>query len=117
MAEKVSPEVHAAYQRIHASDDFARLRKAYLAFVFPATVAFMIWYLTYVLASNWAPGFMGTYLFGNINIALVFGVLQFVTTFGIAWAYARYSARRMDPIASSLLEDFEHEVGSEGGAR
>ena len=117
MAEKVSPEVHAAYERIHATDDFARLRKAYLAFVVPATAAFMIWYLTYVLASNWAPGLMGTYLFGNINVALVFGVLQFVTTFGIAYYYARHSAAAMDPLAEKLLQDFEDEVGTEGGAR
>jgi uncharacterized membrane protein (DUF485 family) len=54
---------------------------------------------------------MGTQVFGTINVALLFGLLQFVTTFGIAWVYARYSARAMDPIAADLLDDFEREVG------
>ncbi len=112
VAEKVTPEVHAAYERIHGSEEFAGLRSSYLRFVVPATIGFMVWYVLYVLCSNWAPGFMGTQLFGNINVALVFGLLQFLTTFGIAWAYARYSARTMDPVATGLREDFEQEVGA-----
>lgn len=110
MAEKITPEVHAAYERIHASAEFAELRSKYLRFVVPMTVGFMVWYLLYVVCSNWAPGLMGTKVFGNINIALLFGLLQFATTFGIAWWYARYSAREMDPIAASLLDGYEKEV-------
>lgn len=111
MAEKVPPEVQQAYERIHSSPEFAELRSNYLRFVVPMTAGFMIWYLLYVVCSNWAPGLMGTKVFGNINIALLFGLLQFATTFGIAWVYARYSARQMDPIAARLLDDFEQEVG------
>ncbi len=36
---------------------------------------------------------MGTKLVGNINVALVFGLLQFVSTFLIAWLYSRYADR------------------------
>jgi uncharacterized membrane protein (DUF485 family) len=110
VAEKISPAVHAEYERIHASADFHRLRSAYRRFVLPTTVAFMVWYLAYVLASNWAPDLMGTKVVGNINVALVWGLLQFVTTFGIAWAYASYSAKNMDPIADDLRGQFEREV-------
>lgn len=111
MADKITPEVQEAYQRIHDSEEFIRLRSRYLRFVVPTTVGFMLWYLLYVVCSNWAPGLMGTQVFGTINVALLFGLLQFLTTFGIAWVYARYSAREMDPIAASLLDDFEQEVG------
>ena len=41
--------------------------------------------------SNWATDFMGTKVVGNINVALVFGLLQFVSTFLIAFLYARYA--------------------------
>ncbi len=110
MVEKITPEAHEEYQRIHATDDFAELKRSYLGFVVPLTVAFMVWYLLYVLMSNWATGFMDTKVFGNINIALVFGLLQFVTTFGIAIWYARFAARRMDPIADALREQYEREI-------
>lgn len=111
MVEKISPEVHAAYERIHQTDEFAELKRSYRRFIFPATIGFMVWYLMYVVASNWAPGFMNIQLFGNINVALVWGLLQFVTTFLLAFAYAKYAAKNMDPIADSLNEGFDSEVG------
>ena len=110
MAERISPEAHAAYQRIHASEEFAELKRSYVRFVVPMTIAFMAWYLLYVLLSNYADDFMAHKVFGNINIALIFGLLQFVTTFGIAIWYARFAARRMDPIADRLGDEYEKEV-------
>ena len=112
MVEDVSSAAHRSYERLHATDEFAELKRSYLGFVLPVTIGFMVWYFLYVILSNWAPGFMGTKVFGNINVALVFGVLQFVSTFAIAWAYQRFSARRMDPLADGLREDFEREVGA-----
>jgi uncharacterized membrane protein (DUF485 family) len=35
-------------------------------------------------------------------VALVFGLLQFVSTFLIAWLYSRYASRRLDPLAEQL---------------
>ena len=110
MAERISPEAHEAYQRIHATDEFAELKRTYLRFVVPMTAAFMAWYLLYVLMSNYAGGFMDTKVVGNINVALIFGLLQFVSTFVIAIWYARFAARRMDPIADRLGDEFEREV-------
>lgn len=109
MAEPITPAEHAAYQRIRASDDFAELRKRYLNFVIPMTVAFMVWYLLFVFASNWAGSFMNYKLFGNINVALVFGLLQFVSTFVIAWLYARHSDNVLDPLSDKLKAEFDEE--------
>ena len=95
-----------AYDQLHDDPDFARLRQAYRSFVLPATVAFLTWYLLYVVMSNWATGLMDTVLFGNINVALVFGLLQFVTTFVLAWLYSRYSNSRLDPLARKLDDEF-----------
>ena len=41
----------------------------------------MVWYITYIICNNWARDFMDTQVVGNINVALVFGLLQFVSTF------------------------------------
>lgn len=111
MVENVSSAAHQAYQRLHATDEFVELKRSYLRFVLPVTIGFMLWYFLYVVLSNWAPGLMGTKVIGNINVALVFGLLQFLTTFLLAWAYERFSARRLDPLADRLRDDFEREVG------
>ena len=90
------------YNELHASPTFRELRSKYRRFAFPATVAFLAWYLLYVVLSNWAHDFMSTKLVGNINVALVFGLLQFATTFAIAWFYARYMDDKVDPLAREL---------------
>src|SRR6186997_3162055 len=94
------PEVNDdKYLEVQQSEDFIKLRKALRSFVFPMTIAFLVWYTLYVVLSAYARDFMGTKVVGNINIALIFGLLQFVTTFLIAWMYSRFAARRLDPVA------------------
>jgi uncharacterized membrane protein (DUF485 family) len=89
------------------SPEFSALRRAFRAFVFPVTIAFLAWYGLYVLLSAYARGFMAHKLVGNINVALVFGLLQFVTTFLIAWLYTRYADRRLDPLADRIRHELE----------
>jgi uncharacterized membrane protein (DUF485 family) len=95
------------YQAVQQSEDFQRLRTKLRKFIFPMTVAFFLWYLLYVLLSAYARGFMSTKVVGNINIALIFGLLQFVSTFLIAWSYSRYASRELDPIADSIRNKME----------
>ncbi|SCE71306.1 Uncharacterized membrane protein, DUF485 family [Micromonospora viridifaciens] len=96
------------YLAVQRSDEFAGLRRALRGFVFPMTIAFFLWYALYVILSAYARGFMGTKLFGShINVALVFGLLQFVSTFVIAWLYSRFADRRIDPIADRIRTELE----------
>ncbi|GII24923.1 DUF485 domain-containing protein [Planosporangium mesophilum] len=91
-----------SYLAVEQSPEFASLRKALRNFVFPMTVAFFVWYALYVILSAYARDFMGVKIVGHINVALVFGLLQFVSTFLIAWLYSRYASRRIDPLAEQL---------------
>jgi uncharacterized membrane protein (DUF485 family) len=95
------------YLAVQNSEEFAGLRKTLRSFVFPMTVAFFLWYALYVLLSAYARGFMGVKLFGNINVALVLGLLQFVSTFLIAWYYAKFAAQRVDPTADKIKDELE----------
>jgi len=97
------------YERVQRTEGFQQLRRRFRAFVFPATVAFLAWYLLYVVLSGWARGFMGTQVIGFINVALIFGLLQFVSTFTIAWLYARHAGRKLDPMAAELAAQVERE--------
>jgi uncharacterized membrane protein (DUF485 family) len=102
------------YVEVARSEEFAGLRKALRSFVFPMTAAFFLWYALYVLLSAYARDFMGAKVFGNINVALVFGLLQFVSTFVIAWWYARYADRNLDPPAERLRLQLEGRDPVEG---
>lgn len=85
-----------------ATEKFVTLKRRFRGFVFPLTVAFLLWYLLYVVLSAYARDFMSTTVAGNVNVAFVFGILQFVSTFGIAWWYSSYARRRLDPLAEEI---------------
>jgi uncharacterized membrane protein (DUF485 family) len=106
------PPTPASYAEVRASAEFVQLRRSYRTFAFPVTVAFIAWYLLYVLLSSFADGFMGTKVAGHFNVAFVFGIAQFVTTFLIAWLYSRYANARLDPGAETLKARLENGIGS-----
>jgi uncharacterized membrane protein (DUF485 family) len=93
------------YTRMESDPRFIELRRRFRTFAFPATVAFLAWYLLYVLLSAFGRGFMDTKVVGNLNIAFFFGILQFVSTFLIAYLYSKYANRHMDPTADELYRD------------
>ena len=108
---------HPVYAELHDSAEFAELRKRFRGFVFPATVAFMVWYLLYVVMSNWATDFMATKVIGNVNVALVFGLLQFASTFAIALLYRSYMNKNVDPLARELEQRYNDEISGGGVTR
>ncbi|MFB7918321.1 DUF485 domain-containing protein [Streptomyces sp. NPDC056061] len=89
------------------SAEFGELRRTHRSFAFPLTIAFVLWYLLYVLLSNYAGGFMGTTVYGHINVAFVLGLAQFVSTFLIAWFYSRHAAAKLDPRAEAIKSRLE----------
>jgi uncharacterized membrane protein (DUF485 family) len=107
--DRIVPDAER-YSATAASEEFAGLRRALRSFVFPMTAAFLVWYLLYVLLSAYARDFMAVKLIGNINVAFVFGILQFVSTFLIAWAYSRYADAKIDPVASRIRAELEEGV-------
>ena len=85
------------------------------SFVFPMAVAFLLWYFAYVLLADYAVEFMSIKVWGNINVGLIMGLLQFVTTFAITGWYVSYSNRKLDPIAAEIRHEIEgHEFDKDG---
>jgi uncharacterized membrane protein (DUF485 family) len=99
--------VPTIYQEVQRTPEFQDLRRRLRRFVFPMSAAFLLWYLLYVLLASFAPAFMATKLVGNINVGLVIGLLQFVSTFAITTVYVRYAERRLDPAGAKLREMIE----------
>jgi uncharacterized membrane protein (DUF485 family) len=103
------------YEQAQVSPEFVELKKRFRAFAFPMTVAFLSWYLLFVLLSTYAHEFMSTKVFGNINVGLIFGLLQFVSTFVITHLYVAHANKQTDPIADEMRERLEaHEFLRDG---
>jgi uncharacterized membrane protein (DUF485 family) len=95
------------HEQVQATAEFAELRSRLRRFVLPMSAAFMLWYLAYVLLASYAPGFMAIPVLGNINVGIVVGLLQFVSTFVVTGLYVRYADRRLDPVAESIRTRME----------
>ena len=105
--QEPTPTAAPDWATIQNSAEFRQLRKRLRGFVFPMTVAFLVWYLLYVLLSAYAHDFMSTKVIGDINIGLIFGLLQFVSTFLITSLYVRHANRHLDPVADKIRADIE----------
>ena len=101
----LTPEEYLAAQN---SPEFIDLKRRFRRFAFPMTAAFFSWYLLYVLLSTYAPDFMATEVFGNVNLGILLGLAQFVTTFVITHLYVAHANKNTDPIADEMRHRLEH---------
>ena len=102
------PIKDSAYVAMHADPRFVELKRRLYRFIFPMSIAFMAWYLLYVLMSAFGRDVMGVDLLGNVNVALIFGILQFISTFGIAVSYTMYANRNFDSRAAELRNELQN---------
>ncbi|WP_063817951.1 MULTISPECIES: DUF485 domain-containing protein [Herbidospora] len=89
-----------------ATDERFRLLKArFRRLALTIVGAFLGWYFLYIALSAFARDFMALPAIGNVNVALLLGVLQFVSTFALAWRYTRYARRMLDPLSAELRDE------------
>jgi uncharacterized membrane protein (DUF485 family) len=95
------------YAAIQASPEFQELRSRLRRFVFPMSALFLLWYSAYVLLGAFAHDFMATRVWGNVNVGLLIGLGQFVSTFLITALYVRFANRDLDPRAEAIRAELE----------
>ncbi|WP_159614589.1 DUF485 domain-containing protein [Glutamicibacter sp. JC586] len=89
------------------SEEFQELRKTHRSFVFPMAIFFLVWYFAYVLLADYFHDFMSIKVWGNVNLGILLGLLQFVSTFAITAAYVSYANKKIDPQATRIRERLE----------
>ncbi|MFI6013730.1 DUF485 domain-containing protein [Streptomyces sp. NPDC051243] len=111
------PVAGDVYLEVQRSAAFREVRSRYRRFVVPAVAGFLSWYVAYVVAATTAPGLMARPVVGAVNVAMVAGFGQFLTTFLFTWAYARHARLRRDQAALELRWDTQELTRvTQGGA-
>ncbi len=106
------------YLEVQRSAAFREVRSRYRRFVIPGLAVFFTWYVGYVVTAQTAPGLMARPVTGSVNVAMLAGLGQFLTTFLFTWAYARHARLRRDRAALDLRWDTQELTrGLRGGER
>src|SRR3954469_8714515 len=106
------------YLEVQRSAAFRQVRGTYRRFVVPGVLVFLVWYVGYVVTATTAPELMARPVVGAVNVAMLAGLGQFLTTFLFAWAYARHARLRRDRAALDLRWDTQELTrGVAGGGR
>ncbi|KOV20440.1 DUF485 domain-containing protein [Streptomyces sp. XY152] len=104
------------YLEVQCSAAFQEVRGRYRRFVGPAVLAFLAWYVAYVVTATTAPGLMARPVAGAVNLGMLAGLGQFLTTFLLTWAYVRHARLRRDRAALELRWDAQERARGRGGA-
>ncbi|MFE7070511.1 DUF485 domain-containing protein [Streptomyces sp. NPDC057620] len=113
--EDLSARAADVYLEVQRSAAFQEVRGRYRRFVIPAVAVFFTWYVAYVVTATTAPDFMARPVVGAVNVAMVAGLGQFLTTFLFTWAYARHARLRRDRAALDLRWDTQELTRSVAG--
>jgi len=97
----------AKFVAVQQSPEFQDLRRRYRGWVLPVAGVSLLWYFAYVILAAYAHDFMSQKVLGNINVGLIMGLLQFVTTFGVTALYIRHAEKELDPASARIREEIE----------
>ncbi|GAA2012308.1 DUF485 domain-containing protein [Brevibacterium samyangense] len=95
------------FVEVENSPEYTTLKRTHRSFVLPLSAFFLLWYLVYVFLGAYAHEFMARPVFGPVNMGIVLGLAQFVTTFVITMAYVSFANRTLDPKAVAIRERLE----------
>ncbi len=108
--EKPHPEpTNSEFLAVHASQEYAHLRRTFRTFAFPMTIAALVSYFTYVVLSIYAVPLMKQPLPGlaGINVGIALGLTQFAVVWIWTALYVWFANNRLDAAAASLRERLE----------
>lgn len=92
------------WSRIGQSPRYRELLRSKRAFIFPASVFFIIYYFALLILVGWFPELMKKPVLGPINIAYLFALSQFFMAWILAFIYVR-KAGEWDKQAKLVIED------------
>ncbi|MGO4956137.1 DUF485 domain-containing protein [Luteococcus sp. Sow4_B9] len=92
------------------SAEYQELRSSFKGFAFPMVFTFVGLYFVFVLMATYMPELMGRRVFGFVNVGILFGLLNFLTTYLVTFFYVRHANNNLDPRSAALRARLESEV-------
>ena len=111
---KLAPSDQTIWDRVAESHEFKDLMATKKIFIVPAFLFFLVYYFLLPVLVGYAPHFMDTKIWGNVNLAYLFALSQFFMAWIIAGLYVR-AGDSFDEISKDIIEKADRSQGSQGG--
>jgi uncharacterized membrane protein (DUF485 family) len=98
------------WDKIAATQQFKDLMATKKIFIVPAFVFFVVYYFLLPVLVGYAPNFMATKVFGNVNIAYLFALSQFAVAWIIAGLYVK-AANDFDRLSKDIIDKADGQGG------
>jgi uncharacterized membrane protein (DUF485 family) len=92
------------WERIEHSPEFQELVHKRRAFVVPATIFFLAYYMGFILLTGYAEGFMASSVYEGLTVGYTLALTQFAMVFVLGIWYLRKADRDYDPLAQKVVE-------------
>lgn len=101
---------NVTYHSVAATPQYQRLRSGFLRFAFPMTIAALVSYFAYVLASIYAVDWMKQPFAGlsGLTLGMALGLAQFAIVWVWTAIYVRFANTRIDPTATTIKAQIEN---------
>ncbi|MGH2947484.1 MAG: DUF485 domain-containing protein [Solirubrobacteraceae bacterium] len=109
MTEQLATEARVEHrthdwERIERSPEFQELVRKRRAFVVPATIFFLAYYMGFILLTGYAEDFMASSVYEGLTVGYTLALTQFLMVFVLGIWYLRKSDREYDPLAHRVVE-------------
>ena len=94
------------------SPEFRELIAKRRAFVLPATIFFLAFFLGFILLSSYAKEFMGSQIVSGFTWGYLYSLLNFLMVIVIGVAYNRRSERVFAPLSEKAAAKAVHSAGA-----
>jgi uncharacterized membrane protein (DUF485 family) len=91
------------WRAIEASPEFQELVRRRRAFVVPATVFYLSWYMGFILLAAYAKDFMSESVYQGLTVGYCLALTQFVMVLVLGIMYLRRADRVFDPLAQKAI--------------
>jgi uncharacterized membrane protein (DUF485 family) len=105
-AAQRAPAGDIDWRAIEDSPEFQELVRRRRAFVLPATIFFLSWYMGFILLTAYAEGFMSERVYEGLTVGYCLALTQFVMVVVLGLMYLRRSAKVFDPLAEKAIERY-----------
>ena len=99
------------WEAVERSPEFQELVSRRRAFVLPATIFFLAYYMAFILLAGYAEDFMASSVYEGLTVGYCLALTQFLMVFTLGILYLRKADREYDPLAQRVRT----QAGDDGG--